>query len=63
MSRRKQAKPRAFKREDVEPLPDESTEELCSVLGNSQKENDLISAAGIESNSTLDSPLFENSVE
>ncbi|XP_071035655.1 zinc finger protein 423 isoform X1 [Parasteatoda tepidariorum] len=64
MSRRKQAKPRALKREDVDGFPDESTEELGIDLmtENGEKENNTSLPMEMR-NSTEESTLLESSLE
>ncbi|XP_035220801.1 uncharacterized protein LOC118193773, partial [Stegodyphus dumicola] len=47
MSRRKQAKPRALKRDDVEDFTEESAEDTILCGRNNTKENDPIDADGL----------------
>ncbi|GFU43998.1 hypothetical protein NPIL_546801 [Nephila pilipes] len=65
MSRRKQAKPRALKREDMESIPDENTEEitLCSLTNDDLKGDELSCLIDEENNSLMDATLNDNSLE
>ncbi|GIY68512.1 hypothetical protein CDAR_398541 [Caerostris darwini] len=64
MSRRKQAKPRSLKREEMENIPDESAEEIeLSSITDVSKECSLPGLIGQDNSSMLDATLYDNSLE